>query len=235
MEDIIAVVTLTALETILGIDNIIFISVLSKRLPPEQQKAGRKWALGGALLTRLLLLFSLKWIIGLKEPLLAFLDFSFSARDLILLFGGLFLLFKATVEIYRFVELKDHGHSELKGSRESFFAFLTQIALVDIVFSFDSVITAVGLVDKIHLMVIAVLISIGIMLVFAEKINEFIDENPTIKILAFSFLIVVGVLLVAEGFGEHIPKGYIYFSMFFTLSVEFLNMRRKRNRIIIKE
>ena len=219
----IALATLTSLEIVLGIDNIIFISVLVGNLPESQRQKARIIGLSLAMITRLLLLFTLAWMIGLTKPLFSILTYNFSGRDLILIFGGLFLLAKSTHEIHSSLEVSEREDKSHRAM--SFTNCLIQIAIIDIIFSLDSVITAVGLVQQIPVMVIAIVISVLIMMVAARPIGEFVDNNPTIKILALSFLILVGVALFAEGAGFHIPKGYIYFAMAFSVGVEMINMR----------
>ncbi|RMD98296.1 MAG: TerC family protein [Deltaproteobacteria bacterium] len=219
----IALATLTALEIVLGIDNIIFISILVGRLPTAQRKRARIMGLALAMGMRLLLLFAIRWVMGLTEPLFTLFGKPFSGRSLILIGGGLFLLAKSTHEIH--VSLEGAQKREEKKEVPGFFGILVQIALLDVVFSLDSVITAVGLVEHIAIMVIAIVISIGIMMYASQPIGEFVDRHPTIKMLALSFLILVGVTLLGEGFGFHIPRGYIYFSMAFSFAVELLNLR----------
>jgi predicted tellurium resistance membrane protein TerC len=224
----IALVTLTALEIVLGIDNIIFISILAGKLPLEQQPRARRLGLAAALITRILLLLSLTWIVRLTAPLFSVLGQSVSGRDLILILGGLFLLAKATHEIHERLE-GEEGHAGAV-STTSFAAVIVQIMLLDIVFSLDSVITAVGMVDELAVMVAAVIIAVGIMLLAAGTISEFVNRHPTVKMLALSFLLLVGVALVAEGFHHHIPKGYIYFAMAFSVFVEMLNLGARRKQ-----
>lgn len=224
----IALLTLTALEIILGIDNIVFISILSSKLPESQQKRARLIGLGAAMVMRILLLFSIKWVIGLTEPWFTILDHDFSGRDLILLGGGLFLLAKATFEIHE--RLEGEQHQTQARFAPSFMAVIAQIMVLDIVFSLDSVITAVGMADDIEVMVAAVVIAVGVMMISAGTISEFVEEHPTVKMLALSFLLLIGMSLVAEGFHQHIPKGYIYFAMGFSVFVEFLNLRAKRSK-----
>ena len=222
----IALATLTALEIVLGIDNIIFISILVGRLPKHQREIGRRVGISLAMLTRLALLFSIAWVMGLKEPWFTVLGQEISGRDLILIGGGLFLLFKSTHEI----------HNSLEGVEEStelpavagLGSVLVQIAILDIVFSLDSVITAVGLVEHVSIMAIAIIIAVVVMLMAAKSIGDFVDRHPTIKMLALSFLILVGVTLIVEGFDVHVPKGYIYFAMAFSVAVEMLNIRMRR-------
>jgi predicted tellurium resistance membrane protein TerC len=219
----IALLTLTTLEIVLGIDNIIFISILAGKLPKEQQQTARMVGLGLAMFMRIALLFSLAWVIGLTAPLFELVGREFSGRDLILLGGGLFLLGKATFEIHD--KLEGHaGHGSRKAAA-SFVAVIIQILLLDIVFSLDSVITAVGMADDVEVMIAAVVIAVGVMMVSAKAISEFVDRHPTVKILALSFLLLIGMSLVAEGFHQHIPKGYIYFAMAFSVLVELMNMR----------
>tara|TARA_R110002050_G_scaffold71891_3_gene154673 strand:+ start:56545 stop:57309 length:765 start_codon:yes stop_codon:yes gene_type:complete len=219
----VALATLIALEIVLGIDNIIFISILVGRLPEAQRNKARKLGLGLAMVSRLLLLFSLVWVMGLVEPFFSIVGHEISGRDIILIVGGLFLLAKSTHEIHNSLELVVESEHSKKVT--SFLSILVQIAILDIVFSLDSVITAVGLVDHLSIMVIAVVISVVVMLVAAESIGNFVDNNPTIKMLSLSFLMLIGFTLMAEGFGVHVPKSYIYFAMAFSLAVEVLNIR----------
>lgn len=223
-EALIALVTLTGMEIVLGIDNIVFISILVAKLPVEQQKKARQIGISLALVARLILLFSISWVMGLTKPLFEVFGFEMTGRNLILLLGGLFLVGKATFEIHDKLEPGAEGHGP-KSVRASFASIIVQIAILDIVFSLDSVITAVGMAQQISIMVVAMLISIAVMLVSAGAIGSFVERHPTVKILALSFLILIGVMLVAEGTGNHMPKGYIYFSMAFSLGVELLNMR----------
>ena len=220
--------TLTVLEIVLGIDNIVFISILADKLPREQQARARLWGLGLAMLTRILLLFSLTWIIRLTAPLFSVLGEEISGRDLVLLLGGLFLLAKSTHEIHGNLEGEEGEASGRVGP--SFTAVLIQIMLLDIVFSLDSVITAVGMVDEIGVMIAAVVVAIGFMMAFSASISGFVSQHPTIKMLALSFLILIGVALIAEGLDQHIPKGYIYFAMAFSVGVELLNLRVRGRR-----
>jgi predicted tellurium resistance membrane protein TerC len=224
----VALLTLTALEIVLGIDNIIFISILSGRLPVEQQALARRVGLGLALGTRLLLLLSLSWIIGLTQPLFTVLGQSVSGRDLILIVGGLFLVGKATYEIHHRLE-GDEGHGSAAATA-SFAGVIVQILLLDIVFSLDSVITAVGMVDELAVMVAAVVIAVGVMLVSADPVSNFVNRHPTVKMLALAFLVLIGTSLLAEGFHHHIPKGYIYSAMAFSVFVEMLNLAAKRRK-----
>ena len=224
----IALATLTALEIVLGIDNIIFISVLVGNLPEHQRQRGRIIGLTLAMVMRLLLLFLLTWIIGLTKPLITVFTMELSGRDLILIIGGLFLLAKSTHEIHNSLEIP--VEEKKKTGVSTFTSVIIQIALIDIVFSLDSVITAVGLVQHIPVMVAAIVISVVVMMVAAKPIGDFVDNNPTIKILALSFLILVGVTLFTDGLGFHIPKGYIYFAMAFSVAVEMINIRL-RSRI----
>ena len=229
----IALSTLTALEIVLGIDNIIFISVLVGRLPESQRVFARRMGLGLAMIARLALLFSISWVMGLTEPWVTVFTHAISGRDVILVGGGLFLLAKATHEIHNSLEgIEESGHTVVAASLGM---VLFQIALLDIVFSLDSVITAVGLVDQISLMAIAIILAVVVMLMAAKAIGDFVDAHPTIKILALSFLILVGVTLMVEGFDVHVPKGYIYFAMAFSVTVEMLNIRmRKKERTPVK-
>ena len=225
----IALLTLTALELVLGIDNIVFISILVDKLPPAQRERARRIGLFMAMFMRIGLLLVLAWIIGLVEPLFSVFGQDFSGRDLILIGGGLFLIWKSTAEIHQSLEgAEGHTSSAVKAT---FGAVILQIMIVDMVFSLDSIITAVGMVDDIEVMIAAVILSVGLMMVFAGAIGRFVSEHPTIKMLALAFLVVVGVVLLAEGFGQHVPKGYVYFGMAFSLGVEMLNIRmRKRSR-----
>lgn len=224
----VALVTLTALEIVLGIDNIIFISILVGRLPEAQRNFARRMGLGLAMLTRLGLLFSISWVMSLTEPLFELFGNLISGRDIVLIGGGMFLLAKATHEIHNSVEgLDDEGHKVVANSMGM---VLLQIAILDIVFSLDSVITAVGMVDHVSLMAIAIVLAVLVMLMAAKAIGDFVDTHPTIKILALSFLILVGVTLIVEGFDVHVPKGYIYFAMAFSVGVEFLNLRMRRRK-----
>jgi predicted tellurium resistance membrane protein TerC len=223
----IALATLTALEIVLGIDNIIFISVLVSRLPAHQRQRARVLGLGLAMGTRIALLLSLTWLMGMTEPILTVLAQEVSARDLILTVGGAFLIFKATREIHESLE-GPIGPTGPALARAAFGAVLVQIAIIDIVFSLDSVITAVGLVNQVPVMVIAIVLAVIVMMFAARPIGEFVDAHPTVKMLALSFLILVGVALIGEGFDLHIPKGYIYFAMAFSVAVEMLNIRLRR-------
>jgi predicted tellurium resistance membrane protein TerC len=218
--------TLTVLEIVLGIDNIVFISILADKLPSETRGRARIVGLGLAMLTRILLLFSLTWVIGLTAPLFAVLGEEISGRDLVLILGGLFLLAKSTHEIHGNLEGEEGEKSVRVGP--SMASVLIQIALLDIVFSLDSVITAVGMVDEIGVMIAAVVVAIGFMMAFSGTISGFVSRHPTIKMLALSFLILIGVTLIAEGLDQHIPKGYIYFAMAFSVGVEMLNLRARR-------
>ena len=226
----IALATLTALEIVLGIDNIIFISILVSRLPEHQREFGRKVGLSLAMLTRLALLASIAWVMSLKEPWFSVLGQEISGRDLILIVGGLFLLFKSTHEIHNSLEgIDDEEMSVPKVAGLA--SVLVQIAILDIVFSLDSVITAVGLVEHVSIMAIAIILAVGVMLMAAKSIGDFVDRHPTIKILALSFLILVGVTLIVEGFDVHVPKGYIYFAMAFSVTVEMLNIRMRKKEV----
>jgi predicted tellurium resistance membrane protein TerC len=219
----IGLLTLTALEVVLGIDNIIFISILSSKLPRDDQPRARRLGLTGAFVTRIALLLSIAWIVKLTRPLFAIAGFDFSGRAVILLLGGLFLIGKATYEIHEKLEGVEHEQASARG--QSLTAVVVQIMLVDIVFSLDSVITAVGMVSQVQIMIGANVIALGIMLMAATPIAEFVDAHPTIKILALSFLVLIGTNLVAESFGQHIPKGYTYFAMAFSFMVEMLNLK----------
>ena len=234
IEGWIALGTLAALEIVLGIDNIIFISVLVGRLPAEKRDLARKVGLLLAMLTRLVLLFSIVWVAGLTQPWFSAFGIEISGRDLILIGGGLFLMAKATHEIHNSLEgVQETAHTPVKASMA---AVLAQIAVLDVVFSLDSVITAVGLAQHISIMAIAIVVAVGVMLFAAGPISTFVDAHPTIKMLALSFLILVGVTLIVEGFDVHVPKGYIYFAMAFSVAVEMLNlrMRKKQERKPVK-
>jgi predicted tellurium resistance membrane protein TerC len=222
----VSLITLTLLEIVLGIDNVIFISILAGKLPAEQQKKARNLGLSLALITRVLLLLSLTWVMGLTRPLftLPVLDREVTGRDLVLLLGGLFLIWKSVREVHEKLE-DDDGHATKGKARATFTSVIIQILILDIVFSLDSVITAVGMANEVGVMIAAVIIALIVMLVFAGTISDFVNRHPTLKMLALSFLILIGVALVAEGMGQHIPKGYIYFSMAFAFGVEMLNLK----------
>ncbi len=224
-----AFLTLTALEIVLGIDNIIFISILADKLPKRQRREARIIGLGLAMFTRIALLFSLTWMMRLTAPLFTVLQQDISGRDLILIAGGLFLIAKSTLEIHGKLE-GEEGRSAGR-SAASFAGVLVQIALLDIVFSLDSVITAIGMVDRLAVMVAAIVIATAFMMLFAGAVSAFVDRHPTVKMLALSFLVLVGVVLVADGFDMHVPKGYIYFAMAFSVLVEMLNLRIRRRRV----
>lgn len=225
----VAFLTLTALEIVLGIDNIIFISILVSRLPKHQQPKARFFGLALAMGTRILLLLSISWVMRLTTDLFHVFDQGFSGRDLILFFGGLFLLWKSTAEIFHSLEGEEESQT-VGGKTYGFMGIIVQIAIIDIVFSLDSVITAVGLVDNVPVMVAAIIISVIVMMLSAGTISDFIDKHPSLKILALSFLIVVGTVLIAEAFGVHVPKGYVYFAMAFSLAVEAVNIRMRTAR-----
>ena len=226
-DGLLALVTLSAMEIVLGIDNVVFIAILVGRLPEAQRELARRLGLILALGIRIGLLFTISWMMGLTDPLFTALGRGVSGRDLILLGGGLFLMFKATWEIYAKVEVEPHETSARR-ARAAFVWVLVQILLLDIVFSLDSVITAVGMANQLSIMVTAMVIAMLIMLASAAAISEFIDRHPSLKILALAFLLLIGVMLVAEGMGSHMEKGYIYFAMAFSLLVELLNMRYRR-------
>jgi predicted tellurium resistance membrane protein TerC len=224
-----AFLTLTALELVLGIDNVIFISILVGKLPPEKRELARRVGLFGAMFMRIGLLMMLAWLVGLTEPIITIMNQSLSGRDLVLLLGGLFLLWKSVGEI----------HETMEGSHDSsghpvthkFSVVILQIMLIDIVFSLDSIITAIGMVEQISVMVAAVVVSVGLMMLFAKAIGEFISAHPTIKMLALAFLVVIGVVLIAESLGHHVPKGYIYSAMAFSVGVEMLNLRMRKRSV----
>ncbi|MCP5349683.1 MAG: TerC family protein [Oceanospirillaceae bacterium] len=226
----VALLTLTALEIVLGIDNIIFISILVGRLPAEQRVFARRAGLGLALITRLGLLASLAWIMGLIDPLFSILGEEISGRDIILIGGGLFLLAKSTHEIHNSLEGDEEESSTAGKAGSALLSILMQIAVLDIVFSLDSVITAVGMVNNLTLMALAIIIAVIIMLWASGPISDFVDAHPSVKMLALSFLILVGVTLIAEGLNLHVPKGYIYFAMAFSFGVEMINIRMRKNR-----
>jgi len=231
----IALVTLTALELVLGIDNIIFISILAGKLPAHQRDKARKVGIALAAITRLALLFVISWIIGLTAPLFAMFNNEFSWRDVILIGGGLFLIAKATHEIHQ--KLEGASEEVQHTATATFMGVIVQIMLLDVVFSLDSIITAVGMVEERWVMVTAILISIAFMISFAKPIGDFVERHPTVKVLALSFLMMIGLVLIADGFGQHIPKGYIYAAMAFSVFVELINLwirRRSRNTAPVK-
>ena len=237
----IAFAMLTALEIVLGVDNIIFISILVGRLPTDVRDKARRMGLAFAMISRLLLLFSLSWVMSLKADLFHIFDLGISGRDLVLLFGGLFLLWKASHEIFVEVEAREDDHApdtdpaliKAAGAR-LFWGIIAQIAVIDIVFSLDSVITAVGMVDQLGVMIAAVITSVGVMLFAAKPIGDFVDAHPSVKVLALAFLVMVGMALTAEALDAHVPKGYIYAAMSFSLAVEFLNIRARTKRLALK-
>jgi predicted tellurium resistance membrane protein TerC len=228
LEGLISLLTLTLLEVVLGIDNIIFISIVSGKLPEDEQAKARALGLGLALLMRVGLLFALTWLIGLNKPLFTIFEFSASWRDIILFGGGMFLMAKSTTEIHG----KVSGDEELVDfkKRMGFSKAVFQIVLLDIIFSFDSILTAIGLVDQVIIMVAAVVIAMVVMLLFAGKVSAFVNNHPTVKVLALSFLLMIGLLLILDGVHVHVPKGYVYFSLAFSLFIEFLNLRMRRNK-----
>lgn len=231
-ELLVALLTLTALEIVLGIDNIIFISILAGKLPQVQQKNARLTGLALAMLTRVALLFSLSWIMKLTQPLFTIYSQEISGRDIILIVGGLFLLAKSTHEIHSKLEGEEGASSKRIGP--SFVSVIIQIALLDIVFSLDSVITAIGMVNNLSIMITAVVIAVAFMMLFSGSISSFVEKHPTIKILALSFLLLIGVTLIAEGFDQHISKGYIYFAMAFSVFVEMLNLKMRSKASPVK-
>ncbi|MEX2045953.1 MAG: TerC family protein [Chloroflexota bacterium] len=224
----IALLTLTLLEVVLGIDNVVFISILAGKLPPQQRDRARKTGLLLAMFMRIALLFSITWIIRLTAPLFAIFGHAFSGRDILLIVGGLFLIAKATFEVHEQLE-GEEAHLSVKPVA-TFGAVIVQIVLLDIVFSIDSVLTAVGLAEELWVMIVAVVVAVGIMLVSAKPIGDFVLRHPTVKMLALSFLLLIGVALVADGWGLHIPKGYLYFAMAFSIFVELLNLRVRAGR-----
>lgn len=239
----ISLLTLTVLEIVLGIDNIVFISILSGKLPADQQKKARRIGLLLALVMRVALLFSIKWVMSLTGTLINMADWfnlqqetaqrflKLSGRDLILLLGGLFLIYKSTAEIHHKIEGGEEGH-EMRGKAITFGNVIFQIIILDLVFSLDSVITAVGMANEIYVMIAAVVIAVVIMMVSAEAISNFVNEHPTVKMLALAFLLLIGVSLTAEAFDQHIPKGYIYFAMAFSVLVEYLNLRAQKKKAV---
>ncbi len=226
-DGLISFASLVLMEIVLGVDNIIFISIITGRLPAHQQERARAVGIGLALLIRIALLFAITWLIAANDPLFTIFNIGFTLRDLILIAGGLFLIYKSTTEVHQKLE----GHEEEGGGKTSltFSAAIFQIILLDIVFSFDSILTAIGLVESVLIMVLAVVIAMVVMLLSATRISNFIHKHPTIKMLALSFLLMIGVLLILDGFHRHVPKGYVYFAIFFSLGVEVLNIKvRKR-------
>lgn len=227
----ISLLTLSVLEIVLGIDNIIFISILSGKLPPEEQPKARSLGLAGAFVTRILLLLSITWVMQLTRPLFAVLGHDISGRDLILLLGGLFLIGKATMEIHHKLEGPDEEQEQAARAVRSLWTTIAQIMVLDIVFSLDSVITAVGMADEVSIMILANVVALAVMLFAARPISDFVDRHPTVKMLALAFLVLIGTNLVAEGMGQHIPKGYTYAAMAFSVLVEMLNIRvRKKEK-----
>ncbi|EJP76051.1 MULTISPECIES: TerC family protein [Campylobacter] len=230
----ISLMTLTGLEIVLGIDNIIFIAILVGKLPPNQRDRGRILGLALAMMTRILLLLSLFWIMKLTKPLFNIANFEITGRDLVLIIGGLFLIAKSTLEIHsNIMGEHDEVKKDLKKTQANFIFIVTEIAILDIVFSLDSVITAVGMANHIEIMILAVILAVGVMMFASKGISNFVDGNPTIKILALAFLILIGFSLIGEGLGLHVPKGYIYFAMAFSLAVELINIysRKKQSQI----
>jgi predicted tellurium resistance membrane protein TerC len=228
-DGLVALGTLTALEIVLGVDNLVFIAIVSGKLPAAQQRLARRMGLALALVTRVLLLLTLSWIMGLTQPMFSVAGHGFAGRDLILLAGGLFLMAKATWEIYAKVE-GTHEDAHAEGRRRGLAGVVVQIMILDIVFSLDSVITAVGMVDDVPIMIAAIVLAMIVMLFAMEGVSRFVENHPSVKILALSFLILIGVVLVADGLGHHMPKGYVYFPMAFALGVELLNLRYRTRR-----
>lgn len=229
----ISLITLSILEIILGVDNLVFISMVSRRLPPHQQKTARRVGLLLALITRLILLASVVWVMGLQKPLFALLGYAFSGRDLLCLFGGLFLLYKGTLEIH--AEFEAHENPNEPKKFASFTAIVTQIAIFDVVFSIDSILTAIGLTLNFYIMATAIIIAIIVMMIGSEPTSRFIHKHPSIRMLAWSFLLLIGVALIADGLHFHIPRGYVYFAVCFSIFVEVLNSRRKHKKKLKKK
>lgn len=234
-EGLVSLVTLTFLEIVLGIDNVVFLSIIAGKLPKDQQKKARVLGITLALVARILLLFGVSWLIGLQKPILTLGEYDLSYRDLILIAGGLFLIGKSTSEIH--AKLEGKGHETKKTKVLTLTSAIIQIILIDVVFSLDSILTAIGLVEDVIIIIIAVVISLGVMLIFSKTISDFIAKHPAMKLLAISFLIMIGTLLVVEGLHVHVPRGYIYFAMAFALAVEVLNMkiRKKTYRSEVEE
>jgi len=232
VDGLIAFLTLSLLEIVLGIDNIIFISILTNKLPKENRPRARFAGIALALVFRVIMLLGITWIIGLTKPLFEVFDFAFTGRDLVLLAGGLFLIAKSTSEIHHKMEIKEEDEvvdkSTVKKVPRNFTAIILQIGLLDIVFSFDSILTAIGMTEELVIMILAVIVSLIVMLIFAGRIAAFIEKHPTLQVLALSFLILIGVVLIAEGFHQHISKGYIYFAVVFSLTVEAVNIRMRQ-------
>ncbi|MFH1057344.1 MAG: TerC family protein [Pseudomonadota bacterium] len=228
LEALIALITLTALEIVLGIDNIVFIAILTGRLPAAQQPGARRLGLMLAMVMRILLLIAITWVMRLTAPLFSFWDHAFSGRDLILLAGGLFLLAKATHEIHAQIEGAGAAQAEAGRAAPRFWPVVAQIGLIDIIFSLDSVITAVGMASQLMVMILAVVIAVAIMIIFSGAVSRFVEQHPTMRMLALAFLILIGVMLTAEGLGQHIDRGYVYFAMAFSLGVEVLNLRARK-------
>jgi predicted tellurium resistance membrane protein TerC len=232
-EGLVSLVTLTFLEIVLGIDNVVFISILTGRLPQAQQSRARALGIGLALVARILLLLGVSWLIGLQKPIFTFNDFQLSYRDIILLAGGLFLIGKSVSEIH--AKIEGAGKTEMKSKPLSLRAAIIQIILIDLIFSLDSILTAIGLVENVLIIIIAVVISLSVMLFFSRAISDFINQHPAMKLLALAFLVMIGTLLVVEGFHIHVPRGYIYFSMAFALGIELLNMKIRKKTVVITE
>jgi predicted tellurium resistance membrane protein TerC len=228
-EGFVSLLTLTFLEIVLGIDNVVFISIITGKLPATQQGKARTVGIGLALIARILLLLGVSWIIGLQKPLIAINDFDLSYRDIILILGGLFLIGKSVTEIHSKLEGKKRTDKNVKST--TFSKVIIQIILIDLIFSLDSILTAIGLVENVVIIIIAIVISLGVMLLFAKVISNFIEKHPAMKILAISFLIMIGTLLVIEGLHMHVPRGYIYFAMAFALGIEVLNMKIRKSEI----
>jgi predicted tellurium resistance membrane protein TerC len=224
-----ALLVLTILEVVLGVDNIIFLAIVTQRLPEEKQPFARKLGLSLALVGRIVMVLGISWVLQLDEPLFTLLGHAFSLQDIILLGGGLFLVYKAVTEIYKTTELKEHDPTAAEAAKDSVAAVVAQIVVVDMIFAIDSVLTAIGLTQELILIIIAMTIAILVMMFFAEPLTKFIHDHPSLKVLALSFLVLVGVLLISEGFGEEINRSYVYFAILFSLGVEALNFRRQAN------
>jgi len=229
VENLVALLTLTVLEIVLGVDNIIFLAIVTSSLPEDKQPFERRVSLALALLSRIIMVLGISWLMQLDTELLTIMGHSFSAEEVILLGGGIFLLYKAVTEIYKTTELKEEEHKTTEAKTSSMAGIIAQIVVVDMIFAIDSVLTAVGLTQEVWIIIVAMTIAIGVMMFFAEPLSKFINEHPSLKMLALSFLVLVGVLLISDGFGEDINRSYVYFAILFSLGVEALNFRREAN------